>query len=102
MSFACIGYDPDHKKPSILRDIDNLNDTIKLGLHSSVQSSYNNFSENIENLHDCEKLDNNYNKIGLSKIGQSSYVNSQGRIFTEMLLNKIQFMDLMTGYSLEL
>ena len=53
-------------------------------------------------LRDIDNLNDNYEKLGLHKIVQSSYFNEQGREFREMLLSKIQTMDLMTGYNVEL
>lgn len=53
-------------------------------------------------LRDIDNLNDNYEKLGLHKIVQSSYLNEQGREFREMLLSKIQTMDLMTGYNVEL
>lgn len=53
-------------------------------------------------LRDCEKLNESYVKMGLSKIGLSYYTNAQGREFPEMLLSKMQSMDLMTGYKIDL
>ena len=55
-------------------------------------------------LRDCDSLNENYDNLGLPKIGQGSYTtkftgNQQHR---EMLLTKIQTMDLMTGYNVEL
>lgn len=53
-------------------------------------------------LRDIDNLNDNYEKLGLHKIVQSSYLNEQGREFREMLLSKIQTMDLITGYNVEL
>ena len=53
-------------------------------------------------LRDIDNLNDSYEKLGLHKIVQSSYKNEQSREFREMLLSKIQTMDLMTGYNVEL
>ncbi|CAG5003137.1 hypothetical protein DYBT9275_03068 [Dyadobacter sp. CECT 9275] len=53
-------------------------------------------------LRDCDILNENYDRLGLSKIGSSLFVNEQSREFREMTLAKMQTMDLMTGYNIEL
>lgn len=53
-------------------------------------------------LRDIDKLNESYSSMGLSKVGQSSYTNEQGREFRQYQLTRIQTFDLMTGYNLEL
>jgi len=53
-------------------------------------------------LRDCDVLNESYEKLSLSKIGQSSYVAENGQTYREYLLTKMQTFDLMTGYSTEL
>jgi anti-repressor protein len=55
-------------------------------------------------LRDCDKLNQTYNDLGFPKIGEGSYTtsNTGNQQHREMLLNKMQTMDLMTGYSIEL
>lgn len=55
-------------------------------------------------LRDCDKLNDNYDKMGLSKIGQGYFTtpNTGNQQYREYLLSKMQTMDLMTGYNIEL
>lgn len=53
-------------------------------------------------LRDIDKLNRSYSSMGLSKVGQSSYTNDQGREFRQYQLTRMQTFDLMTGYNLEL
>ncbi|SEQ07079.1 Rha family transcriptional regulator [Epilithonimonas lactis] len=53
-------------------------------------------------LRDCDKLNENYIKLDLSTIGQTSYKDSANRDQRKFLLTKMQTMDLMTGYNIEL
>lgn len=55
-------------------------------------------------LRDCDKLNENYEKLGLPKIGEGYFTtpNTGGTKYREFLLNKMQSMDLMTGYNIEL
>ena len=53
-------------------------------------------------LRDIDKLNESYSSMGLSKVGQSSYTNEQGREFRQYQLTRMQTFDLMTGYNLEL
>lgn len=53
-------------------------------------------------LRDIDVLNEKYENMGLSKVGQSYFTNSQGRQFREYLLTRMQTLDLMTGYNLEL
>ena len=53
-------------------------------------------------LRDIDKLNESYSKIGLLKVGESSYRNIQNKLQPEYLLTKMQTLDLMTGYNTEL
>lgn len=53
-------------------------------------------------LRDCDVLNESYDKLSLSKIGQSSYVAENGQTYREYLLTRMQCFDLMTGYNTEL
>lgn len=55
-------------------------------------------------LRDCEKLNESYSKLGLLKIEEGFYIlESTGKQqHREMRLSKMQSMDLMTGYKIEL
>ena len=55
-------------------------------------------------LRDCDKLNENYEKLGFPKIGEGYFTtpNTGETKYREFLLNKIQSMDLMTGYNIEL
>ncbi|WP_460484290.1 phage antirepressor KilAC domain-containing protein [Capnocytophaga sp. HP1101] len=54
-------------------------------------------------LRDCENLNENYENMGMPKIGQTPYTHPQnGQTYREYRLTKIQTFDLMTGYSTEL
>ena len=55
-------------------------------------------------LRDCDTLNESYEKLGMSKIGQGYYThpNTGSQQHREYLLTKIQCFDLMTGYSTEL
>jgi len=55
-------------------------------------------------LRDCDNLNENYEKLGLHKIVQGYYThpNTGTQQHREMLLTKMQTMDLMTGYNVEL
>ena len=55
-------------------------------------------------LRDIDNLNGNYEKLGLHKIVQGYYThpNTGSQQHREMLLSKIQTMDLMTGYNVEL
>ena len=53
-------------------------------------------------LRDCDKLNENYSEMNLPKIGETSYIDSQGREYRQYLLTKIQTFDLMTGYHAKL
>lgn len=55
-------------------------------------------------LRDCDNLNENYEKLGLHKIvqGYYSHPNTGAQQHREMLLTKMQTMDLMTGYNVEL
>jgi len=55
-------------------------------------------------LRDCDKLNEHYENMGLSKIGQGYFTtpNTGKQQYREYLLNRIQTFDLMTGYSIEL
>ena len=53
-------------------------------------------------LRDCDVLNENYEKLSLSKIGQSVYVAENGQSYREYLLTKMQCFDLLTGYRVDL
>lgn len=53
-------------------------------------------------LRDCDVLNEYYEKMSLSKVGQSNYTADNGHTYREYLLTRMQTMDLMTGYSVEL
>ena len=53
-------------------------------------------------LRDCDILNENYERMSLSKIGQSQYKADNGQTYREYRLTKMQTFDLMTGYSAEL
>ena len=53
-------------------------------------------------LRDCDLLNENYERMSLSKIGQSQYKADNGQTYREYRLTKMQTFDLMTGYSAEL
>ena len=55
-------------------------------------------------LRDCDRLNENYNKLGMPKIEQGYYFleNTGTQQHREMRLSKMQSMDLMTGYKIEL
>jgi antirepressor len=55
-------------------------------------------------IRDCDKLNESYEKLGLLKIEQGYYTheNTGNQQHRECLLTKIQTMDLMTGYNIEL
>lgn len=53
-------------------------------------------------LRDCDVLNEYYDKMSLLKIEQSSYKADNGQIYRELLLTRMQTMDLMTGYNIEL
>ena len=55
-------------------------------------------------MRDCDKLNEHYEKLGMLKIEQGSYVheNTGNQQHRECLLTKMQTMDLMTGYNTEL
>ena len=55
-------------------------------------------------LRDCDVLNENYEKMGLLKIEQGYYThqNTGNQKYREYLLTKIQTLDLMTGYKVEL
>lgn len=55
-------------------------------------------------LADCDKLNESYKRMGLAEISAGVYLhpNTGSQQHREMLLNKMQTMDLMTGYSVEL
>lgn len=53
-------------------------------------------------LRDIDNLNSNYEKLGLHKVVQSSYLNEQGRKFRQYELTKMQTLDLLTGYNAEL
>jgi len=53
-------------------------------------------------LHDCDKLNESYEKLGLLKIQPTTYKDSWNREQREYHLTRMQCFDLMTGYSREL
>jgi len=54
-------------------------------------------------LADCDKLNNIYQKKGMLKIKQTPYIEPQnGQEYREYKLTKMQTMDLLTGYNIEL
>lgn len=53
-------------------------------------------------LRDCDILNESYEKMALSKIGQSQYKADNGQTYREYRLTKLQTFDLMTGYNTEL
>jgi len=53
-------------------------------------------------LRDCDVLNENYEKLSLHKIVQSTYQADNGQVYRQYLLTKMQTFDLMTGYSIEL
>jgi len=53
-------------------------------------------------LRDCDTLNEYYEKMSLSTIGQSHYKADNGQFYREYLLTKMQTMDLMTGYRIDL
>lgn len=55
-------------------------------------------------IRDCDRLNDSYEKLGLLKIEQGYYTheNTGNQQHRECLLTKIQTMDLMTGYNIEL
>ena len=53
-------------------------------------------------LRDCDTLNENYERMSLSKIGQSQYKADNGQTYREYRLTKMQTFDLLTGYSAEL
>ena len=53
-------------------------------------------------LRDCDLLNENYERMSLSKIGQSQYKADNGQTYREYRLTKMQTFDLRTGYSAEL
>jgi anti-repressor protein len=55
-------------------------------------------------LRDCDNLNENYERMGLHKIVQGYYThpNTGSQRHRELLLNRMQTMDLMTGYNIEL
>ena len=53
-------------------------------------------------LRDCDILNENYERMSLSKIGQSQYKADNGQTYREYRLTKMQTFDLLTGYSAEL
>jgi phage regulator Rha-like protein len=50
-------------------------------------------------LKDCNMLNDNYVKMSLPKIKEVSYVHPDGKKQHEYLLNKIQCLDLISGYN---
>lgn len=53
-------------------------------------------------LRDCDTLNEHYERMSLSKIGQSQYKAENGQTYREYRLTKMQTFDLMTGYNVEL
>jgi len=53
-------------------------------------------------IRDIRKLNESYIKLRLSKVAESSYLNSQNKLQPMFELTKIQTFDLMTGYNTEL
>jgi anti-repressor protein len=53
-------------------------------------------------LRDCDKLNEAYIKLAAPKIGEGYYTDINNQKRPMMLLSKMQTMDLMTGYSIEL
>ena len=53
-------------------------------------------------LRDCDTLNEHYERMSLSKIGQSQYKAENGQTYREYQLTKMQTFDLMTGYNVEL
>src|SRR5690606_17583071 len=51
---------------------------------------------------DCEKLNESYLKLGMAELSAVNYRANNGQIYREFELTKMQTMDLMTGYSVEL
>jgi Rha family phage regulatory protein len=50
----------------------------------------------------CKNLNKKYEKLGLPKVGESSYRNSQNKLQPQYLLTQIQTLDLIMGYCIEL
>ena len=53
-------------------------------------------------LSDCDKLNEKYSKMGMAEISAVEYRADNMQFYRELLLNKMQSMDLMTGYNVEL
>lgn len=53
-------------------------------------------------LADCDKLNENYKRLSMDEISSVKYQAENGQNYREMLLTKMQCMDLMTGYDIEL
>ncbi|WP_185269450.1 phage antirepressor KilAC domain-containing protein [Chryseobacterium bernardetii] len=53
-------------------------------------------------LADCDKLNENYKRLSMDEISSVKYQAENGQKYREMLLTKMQCMDLMTGYDVEL
>lgn len=53
-------------------------------------------------MRDCRVLNDNYENMNLSKIGLVNYTDKKRELRPMFLLTKMQTMDLMTGYSVEL
>ena len=53
-------------------------------------------------LRDCDKLNDNYEKLTLPKIGVGNYHDTTGRTLRCYNLSRMQTFDLMTGYNIEL
>ncbi|MCY4781466.1 phage antirepressor KilAC domain-containing protein [Sphingobacterium sp. UT-1RO-CII-1] len=53
-------------------------------------------------LRDIQVLNDNYEKLSLSKVGQSTYKADNGQQYRQYELTKMQTIDLMTGYNIEL
>lgn len=53
-------------------------------------------------LSDCDRLNQSYDKLSMAKILAVNYRAENGQLYRELLLTKIQTIDLMTGYNVEL
>jgi phage regulator Rha-like protein len=51
---------------------------------------------------DIRNLNQYYVELGMSRVAHSNYTDQQGKTQIEFLLTKIQTLDLMTGYSIQL
>ena len=53
-------------------------------------------------LTDCDNLNANYQKLGMAEISAVNYKSQNGQYYREYHLTKIQTIDLMTGYNIDL